>query len=199
LVRLRVGDFFGEKALLEDTKRSATVKTRTEVVIYHLKKEDFIEILKHHFDVLPKMREASQLAEFLSQIALFSPFSLTQLLYMAYKMTKKEFQAGNLILKQGDGGETFYVIEEGEAEVLFQIETTELKPIARLGKGECFGEMALLKTGIRAATVQASTNLICYELSKADFDLLFGGCQYKRGKLEKLILRREEDLKKKVV
>jgi len=196
VVQLRQGDYFGERALLENKKRGATIVARTPVVAYLLKKEDFLGILKTYFDVLPKMKQFLDRLEFLKTIPLFSTFSQIQLLYMASKMSAVTFKEGEVILKLGESGETFFVIEDGEVEV-YREDGGEPKTISQLGKGECFGEMALLKTGKRTANVRAVSPLVCYQLNKKDFDLLFSGCNYNRKKLEKLILRREEDLKKK--
>lgn len=197
LVQLRKGDTFGERALLEDAKRFATVQAKTEVVLYMLNKEDFLSILKVYFDVLPKMKQSYNRVEFLEQVPIFSPFSQIQLLYMASKMVEIHYKANETILQQGDSGEDFYVMTEGQAEVLIEQGEKGVQTIARLEKGECFGEIALLKKVERTATVRAVTDLSCYKLKQADFNFLFKECYYNKKRLEKLILRREEDLKKK--
>lgn len=197
VVHLRQGDFFGEKALLEDVPRAATVKARTILVAYVLKKEDFLMVLKRHFDVLTKLKLSFGRIDFLSEIPLFAPFSQTQLLYMSSKMKELSFPAGHKVLTQGEKGTHFYVIVDGEAEVFVTAPGGTEKVIARLSRGECFGEMALIQTGVRTASVRAVSKLICFEMEKIDFDRLFKGCDYPRRKLENLVRRREEDLQKK--
>jgi CRP-like cAMP-binding protein len=197
LVHLKPGDFFGEKALLEEGKRAATVQTKTPAVVYLLKKDDFLSVLKKYFDLLPKMKQSLERVDFLKEVPLFSSFSQIQLLYMAFKMTEQKFTAGETVIRQGEKGESFYLIVEGTAQVSVEKGPGQAQVIAHLGKGECFGEMALLLKQERAATVQATTDLTCYQLKQTDFDFLFQECHYNRKRLEKLILRREEDLKKK--
>ena len=197
LVHLKEGDTFGEKALLEEGKRSATVQAKTAVVVYLLKKEDFLPVLKKYFDLLPKMKRWLERVDFLNQVPLFSSFSQIQLLYMAFKMNEQRFLAGETVIRQGESGDDFYLIVEGEAQVSVEKERGQSAILAYLGKGECFGEMALLLKRERGATVQVKTDLLCYNLNQTDFDLLFKDCHYNRKQLERLILRREQDLKKK--
>lgn len=199
VARLQRGDFFGEKALLESTRRTATLKALTPVALYTLQKDDFLQILKTHFDLLQKMEPFQHRIDFLAAIPLFAAFSKMQLLYMASKMRRRQFSAGEWVVRQEEPGKSFFVIEEGDAEVVAAAAAGgEQKRIAELSRGECFGEIALIQPGGRVASVRAVTALDCLELLKEDFDKLFGGCQYNRRKLEKLILRRKEDLEKKL-
>ncbi len=198
LVHLKVGDTFGEKALLEEGKRSATVQAQTAVVVYSLKKEDFLPVLKKYFDLLPKMKRSLERVDFLKQVPLLTSFSQIQLLYMAFKMREQKFLAGETVIREGESGDDFYLILDGGAEVSVEKKGGAREIIAYLGKGECFGEMALLLKRERKATVQAKNDLLCYKLNQTDFDLLFKECHYNRGHLERLILRREQDLKKKI-
>ena len=59
-----------------------------------------------------------------------------------------------MVLRKGDPGDVFYIIEEGTFSI-FDDKKTEL---ARVGKGSCFGELALLKQDVRAANVVAITD-----------------------------------------
>ncbi len=198
LVCLKEGDTFGEKSLLEDGRRSATVKATTDVVVYWLKKEDFLSVLKSHFEFLPKMKQSYYKVEFLAQIPFFSVFSQIQLLYMATKMKELSFKNGDLVVRQGEKGDSFFLIEAGEAEVVFKNDQGQERSIAQLNKGEFFGEMALLQEGVRTATVKAKSDLICYQLNQSDFNFLFKECHYNKRQLQRWILRREDDLKKKI-
>jgi CRP-like cAMP-binding protein len=72
--------------------------------------------------------------------------------------------AGADVVRQGEHGERFYVIESGEAEVLL-----DGYPIGRLGAGSEFGERALLRGSARTATVRAVTPLALQTLDRWDF------------------------------
>lgn len=83
------------------------------------------------------------------------------------RMTREEFPAGAVVIRQGAEGDTFYTIARGDAavEVDGHVERT-LKP------GEFFGEIALLHRVPRTATVRAVTPLVVWTLSRDDFDQL---------------------------
>jgi NADH:ubiquinone reductase (H+-translocating) len=83
----------------------------------------------------------------------------------------QHFEPGDVIFQQGDLGDSVYVIEEGECEVLHE-QNDEQKLVATLNRGECFGEMALLSDRSRNATIRARypTNVLI--IPKADFNKL---------------------------
>ena len=62
--------------------------------------------------------------------------------------------AGEAVFHQGDPGDRFYVVVSGTAEVV-----GDGRPVASLGPGESFGEIALLRRVPRTATVRAVTDL----------------------------------------
>src|SRR5947209_17373953 len=67
------------------------------------------------------------------------------------------FESGDFILRQGDVGDQFYVIVSGEVEVLKELPDGQSVSLAHLGKGEYFGETALLTGRRRNASVRALT------------------------------------------
>merc|ERR1719473_313368 len=74
------------------------------------------------------------------------------------------FPAGHYLIKQGDVGSVFYMLEEGEVKILK--DGTE---VARLKRGAHFGEQALLKDQRRNADVVATTDVRVLSLSQRDF------------------------------
>jgi CRP-like cAMP-binding protein len=68
------------------------------------------------------------------------------------------------VTKEGSGGAAFFLIQSGEATV-----SVRGKPRAGLKAGDHFGEIALIDGGERAATVTATTELICHGLTYWDF------------------------------
>jgi NADH:ubiquinone reductase (H+-translocating) len=83
----------------------------------------------------------------------------------------QHFEPGDVIFQQGDLGDSVYVIEEGECEVLHE-RNDEQELLATLNRGECFGEMALISDRTRNATIRArnATNVLI--IPKADFNKL---------------------------
>ena len=74
------------------------------------------------------------------------------------RITRAHYNAGDYIFRQGEPGNYFYIIEKGEVEVLrAQNEQAEAEVLAVLKEGEFFGEMALLESQPRVASVRART------------------------------------------
>lgn len=83
----------------------------------------------------------------------------------------QHFEPGDFIFRQGDLGNSVYVIEEGECEVLREHEGLQQR-LATLTRGEYFGEMALLSDGTRNASVCARSSLDALIIPKRDFNKL---------------------------
>jgi predicted MFS family arabinose efflux permease len=97
--------------------------------------------------------------ELLRVIPIFSPLAGPTLERLALALRPLRIAAGADVVREGDPGEDFYVIDSGEAEVLGR----------RLGPGESFGEIALLRDVPRTATVRAVTDLALYALDRETF------------------------------
>jgi len=104
-----------------------------------------------------------------SRIAAFSVFAdlpATELDELAGAMSEVEVEAGANVLMLDDYGTAIYFIEQGEAAVL----TDGGEEAKALGPGDTFGEIALLLTGQRTATVAARTPMRLLSLSGQDFE-----------------------------
>ena len=104
-----------------------------------------------------------------SRIAAFSVFAdlpATELDELAGAMSEIEVEAGTNVLTLDDYGTAIYFIEQGEAAVL----TDGGEEAKALGPGDTFGEIALLLTGQRTATVAARTPMRLISLSGQDFE-----------------------------
>lgn len=84
-----------------------------------------------------------------------------------------EVKSGQIIIRQGEAGELYYLIKSGEADVLRKSpKTHKVSIIARLKEGDGFGEEALLSGTPRNATVVMATDGVLMRLQKRDFDKL---------------------------
>ena len=97
---------------------------------------------------------ASQLVDTLAGLALFADLSRPQLEQVAHKMTEESYPTSQRILRQGFTGTGFYVILDGE--VAIKIDGNE---VARLSKGDFFGEMSILLGEPPIADVVATRQL----------------------------------------
>jgi CRP-like cAMP-binding protein len=96
---------------------------------------------------------------------LFADLPAAELDEVAATMSEVEVEAGSSVITLDDYGTAIYFVEQGAAEVLSDGgEATQA-----LGPGDAFGEIALLLTGERTATVVARTPMRLLSLSDKDF------------------------------
>jgi CRP/FNR family transcriptional regulator, cyclic AMP receptor protein len=124
-----------------------------------------------------------------SRIAAFSVFAdlpAAELNELAGAMSEVEVKEGAKIITVDDYGSAIYVIEQGEAEVW-----TDGREATRvLGPGDTFGEIALLLTGERTATVVARTPMRLLSLSGQDFERIRARVPELEGSLRRLGVER---------
>lgn len=104
----------------------------------------------------------------LREIDLFRPFSEEAKLYLSEHMHIHRISAGEIIVRQGDTGNSLFIIIEGVVGVRVLTPEKESIEVARLGAGNFFGEMALLTGEDRTATVIAITDSHLFEITKED-------------------------------
>jgi rhodanese-related sulfurtransferase len=103
----------------------------------------------------------------------FAQMTLDQICRCAEAMTRRGVAAGDEVIRYAGTGDYFYVLEQGEAEVWRpDPRTGNLVKVATLSAGASFGEEALLRGGLRNATVRMSKPGSLLALSVADFDQL---------------------------
>lgn len=83
----------------------------------------------------------------------------------------QHFEAGDVVFHQGDLGDSVYIIEKGECDVIKHVDGED-RLLATLQTGDYFGEMALLSDMSRNATVQARTPVDVLLIPKGDFNRL---------------------------
>lgn len=115
--------------------------------------------LKRSGQVLGRRR-----ADMLASVPLFSGLARRHLRDLAQLADEVRYRAGERVVRQGQLGETFYVILEGEAKVVRGGRT-----VARLRPGDFFGEISLLDGGPRTATVVAETPLVAVRIHRREF------------------------------
>ena len=100
----------------------------------------------------------------LQRVPMFDPLPLPAIEQLARGLESVEVPAGRAVVTQGEIGDRYYVIESGEADVL-----GDGRIVATLGPGEGFGEIALLRSTRRTATVVARSSLMLRALGSDRF------------------------------
>jgi CRP-like cAMP-binding protein len=100
----------------------------------------------------------------LRDVPLFAGLSEDDLERLARQMKERRFPAGSNVTSEGAGGAGFFVIIEGNATVVVADEER-----AQLGPGDHFGEIALIDEGMRSATINADSDLLCYGMTAWEF------------------------------
>jgi len=103
---------------------------------------------------------------------LLLPAELVQLrLASSLGIVQEHFEPGEVVFQQGDLGDRMYIILNGRAEVVREAEG-QATPLAQLGPGEYFGEMALLNMTTRTATVRCLAPMDTLSLPKREISML---------------------------
>jgi CRP-like cAMP-binding protein len=131
-------------------------------------KPDYLEA-RHQLEVLEKAMD-SGVTRILERIPLLHNLTLEQSVLLAGRLKTATFEAGETVFDMGDSGDTFYIIETGEVEVLAPDMKDPSAVLNRLKAGDFFGEIALLRAVPRTATIRAVTQIRVLTLSREDFD-----------------------------
>jgi cAMP-dependent protein kinase regulator len=157
-------------ALLYNAPRAATVKAKTDCTLWLLDRETFNHIVK---EAAQKKREKYE--NFLKSVEILTSVEPYELLQISDALKSASFNEGDYVIKEGEMGDVFYIIEDGKA-----VATKTLEPgkapqnVKNYGNGDYFGELALLKGEPRAANILATSNLRLITLDRDSFKRLLG-------------------------
>ena len=100
--------------------------------------------------------------------SVFRDFPQEELAAIEGRLETIEVKPGTVIVRQGAPADRFFIIADGEVEVLRE-EELETRVVGRLGRGQFFGEMAILRDMRRSATVQAVTQTTLFAMDRDAF------------------------------
>lgn len=170
------GEGFGEMALLDRKPRGATVRALVPCQLWSLDRGHFERWVRDRYEIAARIRSSAQERSELASLPFFRGLDPLELDRIAARLVTRRFPAGQTVMSEGDPGDRYYVVREGEAEVSIAGGT-----VRRLGRGEAFGELALLYGRPRSATVTAATDLVLAGLGREDFLRLVRGSREKTG------------------
>ncbi|KAK5164786.1 uncharacterized protein LTR77_009450 [Saxophila tyrrhenica] len=160
------GTSFGELALMYNAPRAATVVSQEPSVLWQLDRVTFRRILMDSAFQRRRMYES-----FLEEVPLLSSLTPYERSKIADALETTKYPASTPIIREGDVGDKFYILESGEAEVT---KRGESQPLKHYGKGDYFGELALLEDKPRFASVTSTTEVKVATLGKDGFQRLLG-------------------------
>lgn len=174
--RLFPGQGAGEFAVLFGLPRQASVRALEPSKVLRIDGERMEELLAWSQQFGDELRDTADLRARMNLVRQAAPFRQLPLerVRMAFEcMRHQDVAAGTTVVREGEGGDHYFIIETGTAEVWRTDPMTgDSAQVATLGPGDAFGEEALLLGGFRNATVTFAGPGRLLSLRKADFDLL---------------------------
>ena len=163
---ISTGASFGELALLYNSPRAATVICTSALgSLWAIDRLTFRKIVINH-----NYNRRKRYESFLKNIPLFSTLSQLELSKLSDCIKENSYEEGQTVIREGDSGDSFYIISEGNADVVI-----DGKMEKTLGIGDYFGEMSLITKQPRAATVTARNGVLSVLRIEADaFNRLLG-------------------------
>ena len=161
--------------VLDQMRQMAATLGSTILIVTHdvkiLNKADrIVAMAEGRIKSNTSVTESIRLCMFLSRCPAFATLKPEDLANMAGRLVLETHPSGTAIVRQGDEGNKFYIINRGQAEVLRGEDgQSEPKSLAKLSEGDFFGETALMEDNPRNATVVARTDLQVYSLDKPAF------------------------------
>jgi len=195
---LSTGDSFGETALIEKGPRTASIITLSQTAVFEISREGFEKFLASNAENREKITGKIRLGKMLLASSVFSFMSQKQISYLIKNLKPEKIKAGTVVFKQGDEGNKFYLIQEGN--IHLERFDNSLKTLDIILKpGNFFGEMALVKNIPRTATAEAVSDSILFTLDKESFCNVIGSTLSGGRELDSLINKRAEQLGAEVI
>ena len=157
------GDAFGEIALLDKVPRTSSVKAVGRTALLVLSRADFERILVSNLGST-QIKTLIQISAFLRRNPLFAKWHPQALLQVSREFILEECALGQVVLKQGQVNDAFYMVYDGEFVV-----NQGGKTVAKLQPGDFCGEISLLRNIPATADVVATGKARCLKLSKSSF------------------------------
>ncbi|CDJ36672.1 CAMP-dependent protein kinase regulatory subunit, putative [Eimeria mitis] len=188
------GEFFGLEELVSGEKLKYTLTSRqsaSECALWVLDRDIFNDSVK---DMLSKRRAFVPVAQsFLHTVRLIRDLPEEEIAAVAKACKVERFAEGQTVFKMGFHGDMFCFIYKGEAITQKPQDDGGFLELARQGKGEYFGEMALIRNTRRTASVVAGTELVLFCLDKESFETLLSPLKEKMAAKAASTYKRQDD------
>jgi serine/threonine protein kinase/CRP-like cAMP-binding protein len=163
--------YFGESALMFQGRRAETIVSTTEGMLWTIDRLTY-----QRQCVKGQQNAATKKDDFLSSVPVLAPLPHNTRVRIASALVRVVYSPGEFIIRQGEIGDAFYIIENGEVVVKehagrYRIGemNDDAVEVVRRYTGDYFGEVALMKDEPRNADIIAVNEVTCLKLSREDF------------------------------
>jgi cAMP-dependent protein kinase regulator len=164
------GGLFGELALMYNVPRAASIVAVEPSRLFALDRMTFNCIVKGS---VIKMRERFE--QFLNKIDILKDLDDQEKAKICDCLITERFQKGDLVIKEGDQGEKFYLLQEGSAEAFKTDSHGKETKVYEYKENDYFGELALLNSNMRKASIRVTSDkLVVASIDKESFKRLLG-------------------------
>jgi CRP-like cAMP-binding protein len=170
---LKEGDFFGERAFMARMEQKGDAIAETECSILMVDRNTFDNWVEQYPEMRATVEEFYRqrvLARLLTITPVFEGVPAEARMALTEQFSLRTFENGEVIMKQGEISDGFYLIRSGSVALAAVGPSGEQMFHASLGEGEFFGEVALLTGRPRTATVVANGAVELMALSRTDFE-----------------------------
>lgn len=164
------GEVFGELALLYNAPRAATINATEASVCFSLDRNTFNHIVKN-----ASIQQREKYDLFLNKVEILQELEPYERSKLSDCLELETYKKGDEIIKQGESGDKFYLVQDGTAEAIVTDETGNKTTVLTYSPHDYFGELALLNDEKRKATIVATSDvLVVASMSKKVFKRLLG-------------------------
>jgi len=199
IAELGPGDLFGEMTCMSYYPRSATVRARTDCVMLEMLRNvlDILQRNKTFRAQLERTYRTRALDSHLRSVPIFAPLTKDFVDHLRDRVELLRFNPGQVICRQGEPADSFYLVRIGFVKVSEERPGGELV-LAYLARGGYFGEIALLSGSPRTATCTALDHVEAVRISREDFELMLARFPDIRAGLEAIARERLEENRRRV-
>ena len=177
LATLERGDLIGEQALLAQGtgRRNASLTAAGELRLLAMSEAALDALLARHPSLASALElHADEVAteRFIARVGPFMSLDAGARRALAGRVIRHTFQAGQILVRQGERSDSCYLLRSGTVEVVVA-DAMGTHTVATIGAGNVVGELAMLTAAPRSATVRAAEPCDVLELRRADLDGVF--------------------------
>jgi CRP-like cAMP-binding protein len=195
---LRRGASFGSELFIGEESHKATYRTSVDTEILTISAAELARLRRAGVEIDAHGVGILSTAYLLGRMPIFADLSPKQISDLAERMKRVSVDEGQVIVRQGEPRQYFYVIVEGQVGVGVRDETGQESIVAHLGEGEHFGEAALYADQPYTATYQAETPVELLTLDEPTFDNMVASSRQVARYVEQISSGRALDTRRKL-